>query len=46
MGSTGGSNGKKSSIKCAMARVPVKDFFVLPKTEPGHPPIHLPHTSL
>ena len=46
MGSIGGSSCKTTSIKCAMARVTVEAMCVLPKTEPGHPPIYLPQTSL
>ena len=46
MGSIGGSSCKTTSIKCAIAQVPVEDVCVIPKTEPGHLPIYLPHTSL
>ena len=46
MGSIGGSSCKNTSRKIAITRVPVEAMCVLPKTKPGHSPIHLPHTSL
>ena len=42
----GGSICKTTSIKCTMARVPVEVVYVLPKIEPGHLPISLPHTYM
>ena len=46
MGSIDGSRFKTTSVKCAMARVPVEAVCVLPKTEPDHSPIKLTHTLL
>ena len=46
MGSTGGSSGKTTSIKCAIAQVPVEAVCVIPKTEPFYLAIHIPHNSL
>ena len=46
MGSIGGYISKTTSIKCAVERVTVETVCVIPKTEPVHSAIHLPHTSL
>ena len=46
MGSIGGSSCKTTSMKYAMALVPVEVVCFLPKTEPVHLPIYLPYTSL
>ena len=46
MGSIGGSICKTTPVKSDMELVPVESVCVLPKTEPGHLPIFLPHTLL
>ena len=37
---------KTTQLKCSIAWVPVESVGLLPKTEPGHSPIGLNHTSL
>ena len=46
MGKIGGSSFKTRSRQLAMARVPVEDVCIIPKTERGHSSIHLPHTLM
>ena len=46
MESIGSSSGKITPVKHDMAQVPGEAVCVIPKTEPGHYPIHLPYILL